>query len=140
MSTSPKHSALAVMMGFGNNGNICLQFHDGRQARVQNDGEYSESFPMTNGVKQGCVMAPTLFSVMFYAMLTCAFQDCGAGFSFRYRFGGKQFNLRRLQVKSKVQTGVVDELLYADDLAKNAKSGTKMQGVYGSNVTSMWHL
>ena len=26
------------------------QFHDGMQARVQNDGEYSELFPVTNGV------------------------------------------------------------------------------------------
>ena len=46
------------------------QFHDGMQARVQNDGGYSEPFPVTNGVKQGCVMAPTLFSMMFSAMLT----------------------------------------------------------------------
>ena len=74
------------------------QFHDGMQARVQNDGEYSEPFPVTNGVKQGCVMAPTLFSMMFSAMLTDAFQD------------------------------VVDKLLYADDLAENAKSEEKMQG------------
>ena len=28
------------------------QFHDGMQARVQNDGEFSEPFPVTNGVKQ----------------------------------------------------------------------------------------
>ena len=56
------------------------QFHDGMQARVQNDGEYSEPFPVTNGVKQGCVMAPTLFSMMFSAMLTDAFQDVDAVF------------------------------------------------------------
>ena len=49
------------------------QFQDGMQARVQNDGEYSESFPVTNGVKHGCVMAPTLFSMMFSAMLNDAF-------------------------------------------------------------------
>ena len=41
------------------------QFHDGMQARVQNDGEYSEPFLVSNGDKQGCVMAPTLFSMMF---------------------------------------------------------------------------
>ena len=41
------------------------QFHDGMQARVQNDGEFSEPFEVTNGVKQGCVLAPTLFSMMF---------------------------------------------------------------------------
>ena len=65
------------------------QFHDGMQARVQNDGEYSEPFPVTNGVKQGCVMAPTLFSMMFSAMLTVAFQDVDAGFPIKYRFDGK---------------------------------------------------
>ena len=43
------------------------QFLDVMQARVQNDGEYSEPFRVTNGVKQGCVMAPTLFSMMFSA-------------------------------------------------------------------------
>ena len=57
------------------------QFYDGMQARVQNDGEYSKPFPVTNGVKQSCVMAPTLFWMMFSAMLTDAFQDYDAGFS-----------------------------------------------------------
>ena len=49
------------------------QFHDGMLARVQNDGEFSYPFPVTNGVKQGCVLASTLFSMMFSAMLTDAF-------------------------------------------------------------------
>ena len=44
------------------------QFHDGMQVRVQNDGEYSEPFPVTTGVKRGCVMAPTLFSIMFFLL------------------------------------------------------------------------
>ena len=58
-------------------------------------------FPVTNGVKQGCVMAPTLFSMMFSAMLTDAFQDVDAGFPIRYRFDGKLLNLRRLQAISR---------------------------------------
>ena len=66
--------------------------------------------------------------MMFSAMLTDAFQDVDAGFPIRYRFDGKLLNLRRLQAKSKVQTDVVDKLLYADDLAENAKSVEKMQG------------
>ena len=49
------------------------RFHDGMQARVQNDGEFSEPFELTNGVKQGCVIAPILFSKMFSAMLMDAF-------------------------------------------------------------------
>ena len=57
------------------------QFHDDMQARVQNDGEFSEPFEVTNGVKQGCVMAPTLLSMMFKVMLMDAFHDSDTGFS-----------------------------------------------------------
>ena len=49
------------------------QFHDGMQTRVQNDGEFSEPLGVTNGVKQGCVIAPTLFSIIISAMLMDAF-------------------------------------------------------------------
>ena len=42
------------------------QFHDGMLARVQNDGEFSDPFPVTNGVKRGCVLASTLFSMIFF--------------------------------------------------------------------------
>ena len=51
------------------------QFHDGILARVQNDGQFSDSFPVTHGFKQGCMLASTLFNMMFSAMLTDAFQD-----------------------------------------------------------------
>ena len=87
------------------------QFHDGMQTRVQIDEEFSEPFEVTNGVKQGCVMAPTLFSMMCSAMLMDAFQDSNTGFPIRYRFDGNIFNLSRLQAKTKVQTDVLDELL-----------------------------
>ena len=82
------------------------QFHDGMQTRVKNesDGEYSDPFPITNGVKQGFAMAPTLFSMMSFGMLTDAFQGCDAGFPIKYRFDGKLLNLRRLKAKHKVQT------------------------------------
>ena len=95
-------------------------------ARVQN-GEFSNPFPVTNGVKQGCVLAPTLFSIMFSAMLTDAFQDGDNGIPIRHRFDGKLFNLRRLQAKSKVHTEVLDEFLFADDMAKGAPTEEKMQ-------------
>ena len=103
------------------------QFHDDMLARVQKDGEFSDPFPVTNGVKQGCVLTSTLFSMMFSAMLTDAFQDGDNGTPIRYRFDGKLFNLRRLQAKSKVQTEVLDEFLFADDMAKGAPTDEKMQ-------------
>ena len=49
------------------------QFHDDMLARIQNDGEFSDPFPVTNRVKQGCVLASTLCSMMFSAILTDAF-------------------------------------------------------------------
>ena len=44
---------------------IVRQLHDGMLARVQEKGETSEPFPVSNGVKQSCVLAPTLFSLVF---------------------------------------------------------------------------
>ena len=61
------------------------------------------------------------------AMLTAAFQDGDNGIPIRYRFDGKLFNLRRLQAKSKVQTQVLDEFLFADDMANGAPTEEKMQ-------------
>ena len=55
-------------------------------ARVQNDGKLSDSFPITNGVKQGCILASTLFSMMFSVMFTDAFQDDDSGIPIRYHF------------------------------------------------------
>ena len=103
------------------------QFHDSMLARVQNDGEFSYPFPVTNVVKQSCVLVPALFSMMFSAMLIAAFQDGDNGIPIRYRFDGKLFNLRRLQAKSKEQTEVLDEFLFVDDMAKGAPAKEKMQ-------------
>ena len=94
------------------------QFHNGMLALVQNDGEFSDPFPVTDGVKQGCVLAPTLFSMMFSAMLAAAFQDGNNGIPIGYRFDGKLFNLRRLQAESKVQTEVLDEFLLTEEKIK----------------------
>ena len=78
------------------------QFHDGMMASVQDQSASSASFSVTNGVKQGCVLAPTLFSMMFSAMLQHAFTDDSNGIKYNCRFDGGLFNLRRLQAKTKI--------------------------------------
>ena len=65
--------------------------------------------------------------MMFSAMLTYAFQDHDNSLPIRYCFDGKFFNLRRLQAKSKVQSEVLDDFLFADDMAKGAPTEEKMQ-------------
>ena len=82
------------------------QFHDGTNARVLDNGEYSQPFPVTNGFKQDCVLGPTLFSMMFPAMLTDAFRDGNIGVGFRYRTDGRFFNPPRLQARTKVHEGL----------------------------------
>ena len=77
------------------------QFHNGMQGHVFDDRESSAPFPVTHGVKQGCVLVVTLFS-MFSAMLTDAFHDSDPGIDIRYRTDGKLFNLRRLQAQTKI--------------------------------------
>ena len=107
--------------------NMVRQFHDGMLARVRDDNETSDAFEVTNGVKQGCVLAPTLFSLVFTAMLSYAYSTADDDLLLRTRTDGGAFNLRRLQAKTKVTICPVRELLFADDCALVASSEEKMQ-------------
>ena len=106
---------------------IVRQFHDGMMVQVLDDGNASDPFPVTNGVKQGCVLAPTLFSLLFSAMLMDAFRDTSPGIPIRYRCDRKLLNPRRLQAVSKVKDTVIRDLVFADDCALNANNEQEMQ-------------
>nr|VZI45405.1 unnamed protein product [Spirometra erinaceieuropaei] len=103
------------------------QLHDGMMARVTDNGAVSEAFAVTNGVKQGCVLAPTLFSLMFSAMLMDAYRDERPGIRIAYRTDGHLLNQRRMHFQSLVSTTTVHELLFADDCALNTTSEEEMQ-------------
>ena len=92
------------------------QYQCGMLARVKNYGEFSNPISMKNRVKQGCLLSSTLFNMMFLALLTDAFQGGDNGIPNRYRFVWKLFNLIRLKFKSMVQTEVLDEFLYSDEI------------------------
>uniref|UniRef100_A0A183TN45 Reverse transcriptase domain-containing protein n=1 Tax=Schistocephalus solidus TaxID=70667 RepID=A0A183TN45_SCHSO len=72
------------------------QLHDGMTARVTDNRTVSEAFAVTNVVKQGCVLAPTLFSLMFSAMLMDAYLDEQPGIHIAYRTDGHILNSRRM--------------------------------------------
>ena len=52
-------------------------------------------FAVTNGTKQGCVLASLLFSIFFSMMLSIAFKDCNLGVPVQFRTDGNVFDLRR---------------------------------------------
>ena len=108
---------------------IVRQFHDGMMAKVTENGDESIAFPVTNGVKQGFVLAPTLFSMVFSAMLTDAFCGCMEGIPIRYRTDRGLFNQQRMHAISRVSETVIRDLLFADDCALNAETESKMQRI-----------
>ena len=49
---------------------LIRQFHDGLQARVRmDDGELSDWFEVTQGLRQRCVLSPLLFNIVFTAAI-----------------------------------------------------------------------
>ena len=107
---------------------IVRQFHEGMMARVLDNGDISNDFAVTNGVKQGCVLAPTLFSMMFSAMLTNALAD-DPGIPAIYRTDGKLFNPSRLRAATKVKKTGIRDFLFADDCALSALTEHDMQHI-----------
>ncbi|BHF78411.1 hypothetical protein SprV_0602152400 [Sparganum proliferum] len=103
------------------------QLHDGMMARVTDNGAVSEAFAVTNGVKQGCVLAPTHFSLMSSAMLMDAYHDERPGIRIAYRTDGHLLNQRRMHFQSRVSTTTVHELLFANDYALITTSEEEMQ-------------
>lgn len=60
------------------------ELHDGMKARILHDGDLSDAFPVFNGVEQGCMLASTLFNLIFTALLSDAFHDFDSGLQIRW--------------------------------------------------------
>ena len=116
--------------------------HTGMMANVSVGGEVSESFSVTNGVKQGCVLAPTLFSIFRSAMLHEAFRDMGDGVNIQSRQSADIFNVAHFRAKTKTIQILMRELLFADDSALVAHSAEEMHRIVGafSNASKKFGL
>ena len=90
-------------------------FHDNMKGTVNYDGATSEPFEIRNGVKQGCVQAPTLFGIFFSLVLSGSIhRGCLLTHN---RTDGMLFNVARLRAKTKVRGVLIREMLFADDAA-----------------------
>jgi hypothetical protein len=85
---------------------VLLNIYTGQRVRVLWNGIYSECFAVSNGVKQGGIISPILFSIYFDEVL-CQLQSAGVGC-----YIGKFF---------------VGALAYADDLTLLAPTASAMR-------------
>ena len=98
---------------------IVIQLHKDQHGQVRLTSNFSGSFPIINGVKQGCLLAPTLFSIFFSMMLKQVIEDLdddGAVY-IHYRLDGNLFNLRRQHTHTKTLEQLFHDLLFTDNTA-----------------------
>ena len=103
--------------------------HPGMTANVGVAGEVSESFSVTTGVKQGCALAPTLFSIFLSAMPYEAFRDVGDGVDTQSRQSADLFNVAHIRAKTKTTRILMRDPLFEDDSALFAHSVEEMQKI-----------
>ena len=103
------------------------QLHDGMQAQVCVNGDVTDPFPVAHGVKQGCVLAPTLFTIYLAAVLTVVNRGLNGGVHIVSRTDRKLFDAAKLKARTKVMNLTVNEVLYADDTAFASHSAEGLQ-------------
>lgn len=102
-------------------------FHDNMTGQVLSNGDFTDSFNISNGVKQGCVLAPVLFNLFFTQVLRHAVKNLDLGVYIKYRTDGSVFDLRRLSAKTKIKEKLIIEALFADDCALMAHKENHLQ-------------
>lgn len=103
--------------------------HEGTVASVALETNSSRKFQVTNGVKQGCVLAPTLFSIL-YQCYRVPLQMSGKGSTSKpgmmltYTMA---FNLAQFMAKTRTTKITEREMLLLDDNTLAAHSSEEMQ-------------
>ena len=81
---------------------MITSFHEDMKGTVQYDGSSSEPFSIKSGVKQGCILPPTLFRIFFSLLLSHTFKQSNDGVYLHTRSDGKLYNLASLRATTKV--------------------------------------
>ena len=112
---------------------LIKSLHDDMTATVSFEGATSDDFAVRCGVKQGCVLAPTLFGIFFSVVWRYAFRDQepvqSGGIYLHTRSDGKLFNPTRLRAKRRTRKILIRELLFADDAALVSHSPSGLQSL-----------
>ena len=104
-------------------------FHTDTNGTVQFNDSSSGPFEIHSGVKQGRVLAPTLFGIFFGLLLKHAVNTTTEGIYLRTRSDGRLFKLARLRAKTKVREVRIRDMLFADDAAVVAHAQEELQSL-----------
>ena len=109
-------------------------FHDNMKGTVLYNVATSDPFNILSGVKQGCVLAPTLFGIFFATLLKHAFGKSTEGIYLRTRSDGNLFKLSRFRAKTRVHEKYVRDLLFADGAAITTHTQEDLQQTWGKTL------
>ena len=118
---------------------VICSLHDGMRAEVIIDGQVAPEFEVSNGLRQGCVIAPTLFNLYFNLAIEQWRGQCSEfGVDVLYKCGGKLVGER---TRRPSQTRI-SELLFADDAAavSTTRKGMERAAKALDGVISEWGL
>ena len=104
--------------------------------QVLSNGEQSDPFSISNGVKQDCVLAPVLFNLFFTCVLRQAVGNMDEEVYVRFHYDGSIFDLRRLSTKTETLNSLIQEALFADDCAFMAHKPGDLQAMLNSSDAS----
>ena len=99
---------------------LLQSLHSNTNASVRAYGQMSKPFKVTNGVRQGCVLAPALFNLFLDHVVRVAFAESDDGVTIRYVTEGSISTTHRIQrdERSEIELKeLIQQLLYADDMS-----------------------
>ena len=119
---------------------IIKSFHEDMSAELKINGELLEKeINVTNGLRQGCTMAPILFNLFFNLVVeTWRSQVTGEGVTILYNTNGHLVGSR----STKLSSAIWNDLEFADDTAILSTSKEKIVHAMNSlfSVTHQWDL
>ncbi|BHF77778.1 hypothetical protein SprV_0602088800 [Sparganum proliferum] len=91
------------------------QPHDRLMTRVTDNGAVPEAFAMSNEMKRGRELPPTLFGRMSTVMLLDAYRDDCPGIRIAYRTDERLLDCRQMKTTLCLSTATVHDIPFTDD-------------------------
>ena len=119
---------------------LLRELHTDNTAAVKAYNRLSKSFVTNNGVRQGCVIAPTLFNIFLDHVIRHALSECSEGVTIRYTIGEEVVSLRLTEEISIEE--LIQILMYADDMTVlcDTPQGLEMLVQRIDDISQRWLL